>query len=142
MRAIHLCLLSLLSSLLGKLRAFVFQHFAFRGGYHPMVFNSLSFPGSHFTSHTFSLRQLVNLSEMMTLRSQHKWSHTQVCTGPWEHCSHSSQPAVHSTCPAGTQSSTATSPGGHREVRALLQSASVWEQNHNQMHMERHELWG
>ena len=57
----------------------------------------------------------------LDLWPQHIWSHTQGLHRTLGRCSHSSQPAVHSACPTGTQSSTATSPGGHWEGGALLQ---------------------
>ena len=77
MRAIHLCLPVFVILLIVEAACLCIEHFAFRGGYHAMAFQLPFLPRVSFASHTFSLRQLVNLSQVMTLRSQHKWSHTQ-----------------------------------------------------------------
>lgn len=121
MRAIHLCLPIFVILLIVEAECLCIEHFAFRGGYHAMAFQLPFLPRVSFASHTLSLRQLVNLSQVMTLWPQHIWSHTQGLHRTLGCCSHSSQPAVHSACPTGTQSSTATSPGGHWEGGALLQ---------------------
>ena len=125
LRAIHLCLPFFVVLLIGEAADLCIEDFAFRVGYHTMAFQLPCPPRVSFASHTLSLRQLVNVSQMMTLRPQHIWSNSQGLHRTLGALSHPSQAAVHSACPVGTESSTATSPSEHREAGALLQGGYV-----------------
>ena len=77
LRAIHLCLPFFVILLIGEAADLCIEHFAFRVGYHTMAFQLPCPPRVSFASHNLSPRQLVNVSQMMTLRPQHIWSHSQ-----------------------------------------------------------------